>query len=77
MSYELVSYDELIVGEKYRIINEWYAYHYMNPCMEIFTGEYIKQIQINENITCVFLVNGKEKYICSVNKFYLIPKNKE
>jgi hypothetical protein len=73
MSYEKVNYDELIVGREYRIINEWYAYNYMNPCVEIFIGEYVKKFQINENITVVFLVNGYNKYISSVNKFYLIP----
>jgi hypothetical protein len=73
MSCEKVSYDELVVGREYRVINEWYAFNYMNSCMEIFTGEYVRKNQINDNIHIIFLVNGCEKYVNSVNKFYLIP----
>jgi hypothetical protein len=43
-------HDDLIVGNTYRVINEWYAYNYMNSCTEIYTGEYIRKIQINNNI---------------------------
>lgn len=67
-----VSYDDLVVGETYRIVNQWYAYNYMNQCMEIFTGEYIRKNKINNNIHLVFLVNGREKYVNSVNDFYLV-----
>ena len=67
-----VSYDDLVVGETYRIVNQWYAYNYMNQCMEIFTGEYIRKNKINNNIHLVFLVNGQEKYVNSVNYFYLV-----
>ena len=68
---EKVLYSDLVVGETYRIVNQWYAYNYMNDCMEIFTGEYIRKNQINNNIHLVFLVNGREKYVNSVNDFYL------
>jgi hypothetical protein len=67
-----VLHDELIVGKMYRIVNQWYAYNYMNDCMEIFTGEYIRKNQINNNTHIVFLVNGREKYVSSVNDFYLV-----
>lgn len=69
---EKVLYSDLVVGETYRIVNQWYAYNYMNDCMEIFTGEYIRKNQINNNIHLVFLVNGREKYVNSVNDFYLV-----
>jgi hypothetical protein len=65
-------YDDLVVGETYRIVNQWYAYNYMNDCMEIFTGEYVRKNKINNNIHLVFLVNGREKYVNSVNDFYLV-----
>jgi hypothetical protein len=77
MSYEKVNYDELIVGREYRVINEWYAYNYMNSCMEVFTGEYVRKNQINDNIHVIFLVNGREKYVSSVNKFYLMPNTQD
>jgi hypothetical protein len=67
-----VLYDDLVVGETYRIVNQWYAYNYMNDCMEIFTGEYVRKNKINNNIHLVFLVNGREKYVNSVNDFYLV-----
>jgi hypothetical protein len=44
----------------------------MNDCMEIFTGEYVRKNKINNNIHLVFLVNGREKYVNSVNDFYLV-----
>jgi len=69
---EKVEPDDLIVGNTYRVINEWYAYNYMNSCMEIFTGEYVRKNQVNNNIHVVFLVNGREKYVSSVNEFYLL-----
>jgi hypothetical protein len=65
-------HDDLIVGKIYRIVNQWYAYNYMNDCLEIFTGEYVRKNQINNNIHVVFLVNGREKYVSSVNDFYLV-----
>ena len=64
--------DDLVLGQTYRIVNQWYAYNYMNDCMEIFTGEYIRKNKINNNIHLVFLVNGREKYVNSVNEFYLL-----
>ena len=64
--------DDLVLGQTYRIVNQWYAYNYMNDCMEIFTGEYIRKNQVNNNIHVVFLVNGREKYVSSVNEFYLL-----
>ena len=70
-----VNYNDLIVGKTYRIINEWYTYNYMNSCMEIYNGEYVKNFKINDNTTVVFLVNGREKYVSSVNDFYLIDDN--
>jgi hypothetical protein len=72
---EKVKPDDLIVGETYRIVNQWYAYNYMNDCMEIFMGEYLRKNQINNNIHLVFLVNGREKYVSSVNDFYLLEHN--
>jgi hypothetical protein len=67
--------DDLVLGKTYRIVNQWYAYNYMNDCMEIFTGEYARKNQINDNIHLVFLVNGREKYVSSVNDFYLLEHN--
>ena len=64
--------DDLVLGQTYRIVNQWYAYNYMNDCMEIFTGEYIRKNHVNNNIHVVFLVNGREKYVSSVNDFYLL-----
>jgi hypothetical protein len=32
-------HDDLIVGKIYRIVNQWYAYNYMNDCLEIFRHE--------------------------------------
>jgi len=64
--------DDLVLGKTYLIVNQWYAYNYMNDCMEIFTGEYARKNQINDNIHLVFLVNGREKYVSSVNDFYLV-----
>jgi hypothetical protein len=72
---ERINPDDLIVGRTYRVINQWYAYNYMNECVEIYTGEYVKKIHINDNITIVFLVNGREKYVNSVNNFYLVDDN--
>lgn len=70
-----VLYDHLVIGKTYRIVNQWYAYNYMNDCMEIFTGEYIRKNKINNNIHLVFLVNGREKYVNSVNDFYLVEED--
>ena len=70
-----VLYDHLVIGQTYRIVNQWYAYNYMNDCMEIFTGEYIRKNKINNNIHLVFLVNGREKYVNSVNDFYLVEED--
>ena len=70
-----VLYDHLVTGQTYRIVNQWYAYNYMNDCMEIFTGEYIRKNKINNNIHLVFLVNGREKYVNSVNDFYLVEED--
>ena len=70
-----VHHDDLIVGKIYRVINEWYTYNYMNSCMEIYTGEYVRKNQINNNIHVVFLVNGREKYVNSVNDFYLVEED--
>lgn len=67
--------DDLIVGKTYRIINQWYTYNYTNSCMEIYIGEYVRKFQINDNIHVVFLVNGREKYVSSVNEFYLVEDN--
>lgn len=72
---EKVTPAKLVVGRTYRIINEWYAHNYMNKCLEIFTGAYVKQIQINENITLVFSVNGQEKYVSDANEFYLLSQD--
>lgn len=69
-----VHHDDLIVGKTYRIINQWYAYNYMNECMEIFTGEYLRKFSINNNIHVVFLVNEREKYVNSINEFYLVEE---
>lgn len=70
-----VDHDDLIVGKTYRIINQWYAYNYMNECMEIFTGEYVRKFYINNNIHIVFLVNEREKYVNSINEFYLVEED--
>jgi len=69
---EKIEHEELIVGKMYRVINKWYTYNYPNDCMEIFTGEYVRKNQINNNIHVIFLVNGREKYVNSVNDFYLV-----
>ena len=70
-----VVHDDLIVGKTYRVINQWYAYNYMNECMEIFTGEYVRKFYINNNIHIVFLVNEREKYVNSINEFYLVEED--
>ena len=70
-----VDHDDLIVGKTYRIISQWYAYNYMNECMEIFTGEYVRKFYINNNIHIVFLVNEREKYVNSINEFYLVEED--
>lgn len=70
-----VDHNDLIVGKTYRIINQWYAYNYMNECMEIFTGEYVRKFYINNNIHIVFLVNEREKYVNSINEFYLVEED--
>ena len=72
---EKVHHNELVVGRTYRVVNEWYSHNYMNDCMEIYNGDYIRKFQINNNITVVFLVNGREKYVNSVNNFYLVQDN--
>lgn len=69
---EKVKCEDLIVGKTYRVFNMWYAYNYMNECMEVFTGQYVKKIQINNNINVIFLVNGYEKCVNGVNDFYLV-----
>ena len=77
-SYEKINdYNDLVVGQVYRVINEWIAYNYMNSCMEIFNGIFIRKHQVNENIIVVFLVNGCERHVNSVNEFYLIKNKKE
>ena len=69
---EKVKPDDLIFGKTYRVINKWHAYNCPNDCMEIFTGEYVRKNQLNNHIHIVFLVNRREKYVNSVNDFYLV-----